>query len=57
MSLTSHAQEYSELEKKFNLEKDKVSLLEDQCDMLKQEKEDFQSQVNAHIIIRPKIII
>lgn len=58
MSLASNsslAQEYSELEKKFSLEKDKVSLLEDQCDMLKQEKEDLQSQVYAQRIMRQNI--
>ena len=39
------AQEYSELEKKLSLEKDKVCLLEDQRDIWRHEKEDLQQKV------------
>ena len=46
-SSSSLAQEYSELEKKLSLEKDKVCLLEDQRDIWRQEKEEMQQKVSA----------
>ena len=51
-SNTSLAQEYSELEKKFDLVNDKVSLAEDQCDILRQEKEELQQKVYFNIFAK-----
>jgi hypothetical protein len=55
-SQSTLAKECSELEKKLALEKDKVSLVEDQCDILKHEKEEMKQKVGPrtsyYLIIR-----
>ena len=48
-SQSTLTKDFSDLEKKLALEKDKVSLLEDQCDILKHEKEEMQQKVSAAI--------
>ena len=54
-SQSTLAKEFSELEKKLALEKDKVSLVEDQCDILKHEKEEMQQKVSLRISYYPII--